>query len=537
MRWVQRSLLMMAALLLVLVSCSRQPVQETPPPTQAPQGRIILGTTARIRTLDPADAYEIFPGLILGNLGDRLYTYNVAGTEIQPQLATTLPDISSDGRTYTIPLRQGVVFHDGTPFNAEAMAFSLRRFVQNAGQPSFLLADKVQSIEATGEFELTIRLKQPFAALTSLLTFSGTCAVSPKAYTIGPGQFKPDAFVGTGPYRLARYGPDSLQLEVFDRYWGEKPVNQGVNIQLFSSPANLFNAFRTAAVDVAYQNLEPEQVQSLQQGAAAGGWQVIEGQGSAVYYLALNLRQKPVDNDRVRQAIAAMVNRTLIRDRVFQGQAEPLYSLIPRNFAVSQPVFQEKYGDGNATLAKQLLTQAGFSPSQPLVLPLWYPANSAVRTLMASVLKATAEETLGGMMRLELNGVDSATANQNLDRGVYPAFLLSWYPDFYDPDTYLQPFLECSQGSEAKGCDRGGSQSQGSFYYNPKANQWVSQQRQTANPQTRKEAIGALQQLLVEDVPYVPLVQTKEYAFAQKGIQGVNISPTQKFSLSRIAKM
>lgn len=536
-RWLPIAVFGLVVLLSFLISCSRRPVTESPSATPNQSDRITIGTTARIRTLDPADAYEIFPGILLGNLGDRLYSYAPGTTTLQPQLATALPQISADGLTYKIPLRRGVTFHDGTPFNAAAMAFSLQRFIKNGGQPAFLLAEKVQSITATAEDELTIQLKAPFAALPALLTFSGTCAVSPKAYTVGPGQFKPDTFVGTGPYKLGRYGPDSLQLEVFDQYWGEKPENAGIDIQLLSSAANLYNAFRAGTVDVAYQNLEPEQVQSLQQEATQQGWQVVESEGSAVTYLALNLRQAPLNQVVVRQAIAAIIDRPVIRDRVFKGQAEALYSLIPATFEAAQPVFQKRYGDGNVDLAKQLLTQAGYSTTKPCKIALWYPANSAVRGLIASVIKATVQERLGGLMQIELNSVDSAAANQNLDKGVYPSFLLSWYPDFYDPDTYIQPFLECVKGSETEGCQQGGSQSQGSFYYDRRANQLIQQQRQTPNELQRRVILREIQDLTVEAVPYVPLMQNKEYAFAQAKVKGLSISPTQQLSLSRITKL
>jgi peptide/nickel transport system substrate-binding protein len=106
------------------------------------EGIITVGTTKKPRTLDPADAYELRSIALIRNLSDRLYTYDSGSTELKPQLATALPKLSADGLTYTIPLRQGVVFHDGTPFNAAAMAFSLDRFIQNKGKPSFLLSSK-----------------------------------------------------------------------------------------------------------------------------------------------------------------------------------------------------------------------------------------------------------------------------------------------------------------------------------------------------------------------------------------------------------
>ena len=127
---------------LLVIGCVPKKV-ETPPPTEQPvPQQIIVGINApAIRSLDPADTYNIVAGNLLFNLGDRLYAYKPGTNELIPQLATALPSVSEDGLTYTIPLRQGVKFHDGTDFNAEAMAFSLKRFIQNEGAPSTLLSN------------------------------------------------------------------------------------------------------------------------------------------------------------------------------------------------------------------------------------------------------------------------------------------------------------------------------------------------------------------------------------------------------------
>ncbi len=525
---MQRFIVLLCVSLLLVVSCGPRP-SANPSSTTTAGDFITIGTTSKLRTMDPADAYDIFSGILLNNMGERLYTYELGSTKLLPQLATALPEISEDGLTYTIPLREGVVFHDGTPFNAKAMAFSLDRFIKNGDQPSFLLSDAIESIKPTAEYELTIELKQPFSALPALLSFFGACAVSPKAYDIGPGKFAPDTFVGTGPYKLLRYGPDLLQLEAFEEYWGDKPKNPGVNIQLLTDAPNLFNSFQTGAVDVAYQNLEPEQVQNLRQDADKSGWKVIEAQGTGVTYLVLNLNQKPLDNVAVRRAIAAIVDRPLINQRVYQGQAEPIYSLLPTAFQSYVPVFKAPYGDGNAEVARKYLDEAGYSTENPLKLELWYPSNSVPRSLIASLLKAFAKDKLDGAVELEINAVDSATAFQNVSKGIYPTILVTWFPDFFDPDTYIQPFLTCLKGSEEEGCKEGASQSQGSFYYSEDANKLVKQQRQTLNPEKRQAIFGQLQEILADDVPYVPLVQSKEYAFAQKDIEGVQISPTQQF--------
>ena len=491
--------------------------------------RVTIGTTLKLRTIDPADAYETLSGEVLRNLGDTLYTYESGTTKLIPHLATAMPKVSPDGLTYTIPLRQGVIFHDDTPFNAAAMEFSLQRFIKNGGRPAFLLGDAVESVKATGEYELTFQLKKPFAAFPSLLTFSGMCAVSPKAYEIGQGKFKPDTFVGTGRYKLAKYGSDSLKFDVFDKYWGEKPVNQGIDLLLLSSSSNLFNTFRTGAIDVAYLSLDADQVRSLDEGAKKGKWQEIAGESSTVSYMTLNMKSQPLDKLEVRQAIAAAMDRPLINDRVLRGQAQPLYSLIPTTFDVQKPVFKELYGDANTAKAKQLLTKAGYSATNPFVLQIWYPSASTKRALVASTIEALAKLKMDGIMQVEINSVESPTLFQNIEKGIYPAVLVDWYADFFDADNYIQPFLDCATGSAAGGCSKGASQGQGSFYYSDRVNQLIDKQRKEANPQTRKALFAEIQDILGQDVPFIPLWQDKDYTFAQNSITGVRLEPTQSF--------
>ena len=524
--------------LLLVVSCGRQPNTPTQPNATGGGGsdRITIGTTAKPRTMDPADAYELAALNVIYNMSDSLYTYETGTTNLKPQLATALPKVSADGLTYTIPLQKNVVFHDGTPFNAKAMEFSLKRFIENKGKPSFLLSDTVESVKATKEDELTIKLKKPFAAFPSLLAFSGAVAVSPTAYQIGPGKFQPNKFIGTGPYKLVQFGSDSIQLDLFDKYWGEKPVNKGINIQVFTSPANLYNAFRTGAVDVTHLTLDPDQIKSLKQGASSGGWQAIEAQGTAVSYLGLNLRQKPLDQPEVRQAIAAMIDRALLNERVLQGQAEPLYSLVPTSFDVYKPVFKDEYGDGNIDKAKQLLQQAGFSQSNPVKLEMWYPSASTTRGLVANTLKAYAEQKMDGILQFDVKTVESASFFKNVGKGIYPTFLLDWYPDFLDADNYVQPFTECPNGSVAKGCEEGGSQTQGSFYYNEQVNKLIDQERKELKPEARKAIFGELQEILAKDVPYIPLWQNKDNIFAKKSISGAGINPTQTLPFWTIKK-
>ena len=498
--------------------------------------RLVLGTTSKIRTLDPADAYEIMSGNLLYNLGDRLYTNRPGSTELEPQLASALPTISEDGLTYTIPLREGVVFHDGTPFNAAAMVFSLQRFMDNQGTPAYLLSNIVEKVEATGDYELTLHLKYPFAAFPSVLAFTGLCAISPTAYGTNPKEFQPSTFVGTGAYQLTEFGADVIRLTPFDNYWGTKPANAGLDIQVFSSSANLFNAVQTGAIDVAYESLDPDQIGSLETQAQQGKLQVVKSSGNGIHYLTVNVLSAPLDQPSVRQALAAAIDRQFLSDRVFQNQVKPLYSLVPSPIVAHSPVF-ERYADANAlTRAQDLLKTAGFSTAKPATIDLWYRSNLNSNSLAANTIKAMVDDRMAGLMIINLQGVESATAYDNLDKGAYPVFLLDWTPDFLDADNYLEPFLACKQGSPENGCEAGASQYQGSFYYNDRVQTLISQERQETDSSKRQADLIAIQTIVAEDVPFIPLWENQSFVFAQNSVTGIVLQPTQQINFSTLQK-
>ena len=395
----------------------------------------------------------------------------------------------------------------------------------------------MSKVAATAEYELTVTLKQPFSAFPALLAFPGACAVSPQAYKIGAGEFSPNTLIGTGKYKLTQFGSDAIALDVNENYWGDKPANEGINMQIYAgNSANLFNSFRTGAVDVAYQSLDPNQIKNLLKGAESNKWQKIEGSGTAISYLVLNLQQEPLNKPEIRKAIAALTDRALINQRVLQGQGEAVYSLIPTAFDSYQPTFETLYGDANTDKAKELLTQAGYSTNNPAVVEIWYPSGSITRGIVAETLKAFVEQKLEGMIKFIPSSVESASFFSNLGQGIYQAALVDWYPDFLDADNYIQPFLSCSKGSSTEGCQEGASQSRGSFYYSDRANQLINRQRQETDLEARQAIFTQLQETLAQDVPYVPLWQTKDYAFAQNKVTGVTINPSQNFPFWTINK-
>ncbi|MEM8780231.1 MAG: peptide ABC transporter substrate-binding protein, partial [Cyanobacteria bacterium P01_G01_bin.49] len=165
----------------------------------------------------------------------------------------------------------------------------------------------------------------------------------------------------------------------------------------------------------------------------------------------------------------------------------------------------------------------------PVTVEVWHSSGSVDASKVGVILKNLAERDLGGMLQFAPNSIASASFFKNVSRGLYQSTLSTWYPDFLDADNYIYPFLDCAKGSPETGCTDGGSQSQGSFYYNEQINQLITQQRQASDSQERQSIFADIQKILAEDVPYIPLWQTKEYAFAQNGVDGVTINPSQTF--------
>lgn len=511
-------LLILLLSIALLSSCNRAP--DLP---DRPADRLSVGTTAKIRTLDPADADNFFSSHILTNTTERLYDYAQDSTELVPRLATDFPKVSDDGLIYTIPVRTGVKFHDGSDFNAQAMAFSLNRFLNLKGAP-FQRLSVIKVVSAPAPDRLVIELKQPVSFLPRLLAFTGASAISPQSY----GQaFLPDRVIGTGPYKLSSYTEGTaLRLEKFNDYWDRPAQNQGVDIQFFSAPANLLNAFKTGQIDVAFQTLSPAQVSNLQQNAAQNNWQVASNKGSTLLFMVLNLQVSPLNDPLVRQAIASAIDRELLSERIFQGQREPVYSMIPSTFREYKPVFPQYQPDR----AKQLLAKAGYSVDRPAQTSIWYsPKYAGNGDLVASYLQAILEKNSGGLLQVQTESIDTTIADTFLDKGTYtyPIFLRDWVPDYLDPDNFLEPFLICDRANGQKLCAEGNTAYWGSFYYNGQINELVASQRKMNNPQ-RERVIRQIQDIIAQDVPFIPLWQNREYAFSRANITGLKIEPSQQ---------
>lgn len=185
----------------------------------------MVASRGNLDSVDPVDITSFAGAQLLSAIGDSLYASDANGG-LRPQLASALPILSADGLTARIPLRRGVRFHDGTPFNASALLFSLERF-RTLGKQSYLLDDRITAMRVRNPYELELRLKRPYSGLAALLSASALTPLSPTAYRDHRRRSLSDRFVGTGPYRLVRSSPQKTTLVPFSGYWGRAARNRG----------------------------------------------------------------------------------------------------------------------------------------------------------------------------------------------------------------------------------------------------------------------------------------------------------------------
>ena len=421
--------------------------------------RITVASAGRITSLDPAQASTFGALQLLSALGDTLYNRTATG-ELTPALASALPEISDGGLTVTIPLREDVLFHDGTRFDAEAMAFSLRRFLE-IGTLSYVVGGRITAIEAPETFRLRLRLSRPSSSLENLLTATNLTPVSPKAYRDHQDRFLNDRFIGTGPYRLTNFRAVQQRLEPFKNYWGTSPSNAGLDLIYLSNSTALFGAMRSGEVDVLLSDsIDEDQRLALNRMAREG--RLREGQGPALVigYITLLSNRAPLQNPVLRKALALTLDRELINKRVSHGLRPPLLSLVPPDLPGGD---FEPWPRHDAAQARNLFIEAGYCNGKIFDLPFTYRSNVPADRLMALTWQAQVQRDLPDCLSIKLEGVESTTVYRQLGEGAFQAVMLDWRGAYPDPEAYLAPLLSCKE-SEGSICKRGEAAISGSFW-------------------------------------------------------------------------
>lgn len=389
---------------------------------------VVIGSEGAIPPLDPHRTSGTVSLRVTDAVYDPLIREDLSQeSSAAPALVPALAEswsVSEDGLTYTFKLREGVAFHDGAAFDAQALQTNFDRlmdesspvFDDRASGNTGFLTRWIDSTNVVDDFTFTITLKEKFSGLPRLLTDRRLAIVSPQALEAHPGDalgFNP---AGTGPFKTDSFEQgQQLVLSRNDDYWGETAGIEQLVFQTITDPTALAIAMQTGDVDV-IPSASPQQIQQL---SGQPGIQVQYPEPANAYYIQLNHRADPVTNKLLRQALNYAINREALTS-IFNGQATPTYGPVPVGNEISSDATRGPYSY-DPEKARALIAESGLAT--PIQL-LFYSPNSGPGFGLAAQVMALIQQDLKAV------GIDMSF--QLLEHTALTAFESPGYaPDFH----------------------------------------------------------------------------------------------------------
>ncbi len=521
--------LMALTLAVVLANCGGASENATTSEgTPAPTGALVFGSVGQPVNLTPGDITD-------GNsiyVQQQIYNYLVGNepgkTDLAPELATEWTP-SEDGLTWTFKLREGVKFHDGTDFNAEAVVFNVNRwwdpefefgyrdsgslyeiwtdlFGGFKGDENSTLVDVRAVDDSTVEFEIV----DPFAAFPAAISSGYFGIASPTAIQLGNSYGTPSgAAVGTGPFVFDSWvSGDRVTLSKFEDYWeeGEPKVDQVV-FSFVEDPAARLAQLRAGTLDFTV-DLTPDQLTEIESDA---NLEAVYRPSFNVGYLGLNPSYEPLATKEVRQAIAQAINKPEIVKAFWGELGETDGSFIPP----SLEEYRADVGDYEYSIddAKSALADAGYPDG--FDLDMWYmPVSRPYFPNPKPIAEAFAAELnqIGIRVNLQTKDWGAYLADRNVAPG-FQSFMLGWTGDYGDPDNFL--FAHFGPGATQDLGD----------YQNPELFDLLTQARVNSDEAEREALYKQVDELTFEEALRIPIVHSQPLLAKRTGVTGWDPSP------------
>lgn len=483
-------------------------------------GTLIFGRGGDSIGLDPAHEMDGESFKVCNNIYDTLVQYKDESTELEPALATSW-ESSEDGLTWTFHLRQGVTFHDGTPFNAEAVLFSLNRqhddthpFHDVGGAYNYWidtgLAEIVDKITGVDEFTVQIHLKTAYAPFLYTLTIHAFSIVSPTALQKWGEDFTSNP-VGTGPFKFVQWDRnDKIVLEANDTYWGGRPPLDRIIFQ--SIPDNSVRLIKLQEGSLhAMEFPNPDDLQQIRDDAML---ELITQPGMNIGYLAMNMDKEPFDKLKVRLAVNHAINKTAIIEHLYQGMGIPAKNPIPPTLWSYDDSIEDR--DYNPQLAKKLLTEAGYPDgfettlwALPVPRP-YIPDGRALAEVLQSELRDIGIQT-------KIVTYDWGTYLEKTKNGEHDIAMLGWFADIGDPDNFLHYLLSKSAAEKPAGNI--------AFYRSDAMQEVLERARASTDRDERVSLYQQAQHIFHDDVPWVPLAHAQQILVINRKVKNLKLHP------------
>lgn len=473
---------------------------------------IVFALGAEPVSLDPPNQTDNPSEMVVRTIHDNLVNFDEK-MNIVPMLAKSW-DISPDGLVYTFHLRQGIKFHDGTPFNAQAVVANVQRNLdlKNRTRRTSLYEPFIAKVEAADDHTVKMTLKKPFGALLAHFAHGAGGMVSPaalKKYGDKLGLHP----VGTGPYKFVEWVPgDRVVLERNDDYWGGKPKTEKVIFKAVPEAASRVIMLETGEADVVY----PVPLVEVDRLRKMKNVRVEVGDTARVMYIGMHNLKKPFNDIRVRQALNYAVDKESIVKNILKGMAKPSHSMIGSLVWGYSDAGYYKY---DPEKAKKLLAEAGYPDG--FETTIWSPEGRYPMDAQISEAVVGMFQKIG--VKAKLRKWEWAAYLKNTrktpEEAKYDMFFIGWAPSTGDADWGLRPLFYSKEWAP-QGANR-------CFYKSEEVDKGLEAGMGTADPAKRKAIYAKVQKKLFDDAPWIMLHDMSQSVGVNAKLKNVILWPLE----------
>ena len=400
---------------------------------------ITYSLTADPRAVDPAYFDDGESAVVSCNMYEGLYQYGKTDAKVSPCLAKDLPEISDDGLVYTIKLNEGIKFHDGTDFNAEAVKKSIERQLEpnrNSDMPyaSFVFGEEeadngVASVEAVDDYTVKITMRAasaPFVKNLAMALASPIVAPSAiEAATDGQAITNP---VGTGPYKFVDWTKGaSVTLVANEDYWGEAPKTKNLVFKIIAEGNTRLTSLINGECDI-ISSVDPASADQI----VDNGFELFSEDGMTINYMAFNTETGKCTDQEVRKAVAQAINVEEMVKSIYGDYATVANSVMPTWMApYTKDVKQTAY---DPEAAKKTLADKGITSLQCITYTTARPYNQKGGSDLANMIQGYLS-AVG--VELSITQYDWTTYKTKVQTDPYDICFYGWTGDNGDPDNFM----------------------------------------------------------------------------------------------------
>ncbi|WP_164668144.1 ABC transporter substrate-binding protein [Virgibacillus doumboii] len=481
---------------------------------------LVFGRGADSIQLDPSKVTDGESIYVTNQIYDTLVRYKQDSTEVRPALATEW-STSDDGKVWTFKLRDDVKFHDGTDFTAEDVVFNFERWATSGefiyygymfGATEDDLGGIIESVEATGDYEVKFTLSEPNAPFLQTLAMPPFGIASPEAVEKhGENYFKNP--VGTGPFVFEEWVPDDqITVTKNEDYFGEVAKVDKVIFRTIPDNGARFLELQAGSIDL-MTGLNPQDIQIAEDDK---NLQIIRRPSMNVSYMAMNTsKEGPMSEKLVRQAINLAIDKEELL-KLYEGIGKPAKNPIPPSlWGYNDEI--EDYGY-DVEEAKALLAEAGYADGFDVTLHTM--ANPRPYMPQPKVTAQAIKNMLKDVnINVEIVVSDWDTHLTATENGEHDMAFLGWTGDNGDPDNFLYVLLD-------KDNAKVGSAGNIAFYKNDEVHDLLKQAQTEMDQEVRTELYMQAQEIIHEDAPWFPIAHTTPPLAASKKVVDYLPHPT-----------